>query len=281
MALTPPFGQIIQEDQLSRSLVTMPELLLAETAGGDSSCTHVQNPRAMKVSKTRNGLRLSQHGVVISEMRLRPGPTHSLFDVLASLVTVLCPQGRVGLLGFAGGGMMAPLRALGWNLPLDAVDLDADAFRLFQRHCRSWSGTIHWHHREASEWLRAQPKRSFDLIVEDLSVPDGGDVFKPAVSWETLPGLIRQRLKPDGVAIFNLIKPRNGRWNPGLSTVASQFAKHRYIHLEQFENVLLVAGNNLPPAARIGYQVREQLSSIGSQQARKIRVASVHRALTR
>lgn len=235
----------------------------------------------MKVSKTRNGLRLSQHGVVISEMRLQPGPTHSLFDALASLVAVLCPKGRVGLLGFAGGGMMAPLRALGWNLPLDAVDLDADAFQLFKRHCHSWSGTLHWHHREASEWLRVQPKRSFDLMVEDLSMPEGGDVFKPAVCWETLPELIRQRLKPDGVAVFNLIKPRNGRWNPGMSTITSQFAEHRFVHLDEFENVILVAGNKLSPAARIGRQVREQLSSIGSRQARKVRVASTHRAVIR
>lgn len=235
----------------------------------------------MKVSKTRNGLRLSQHGVVISEMRLRPGPTHSLFDVLASLVVILGPQGRVGLLGFAGGGMMAPLRALGWNLPLDAVDLDGDAFQLFKRHCHSWSGTLHWHHREASEWLRAQPQRSFDLIVEDLSMPEGGDVFKPAVCWEMLPELIRQRLKPDGVAVFNLIKPRNGRWNPGMHRIAREFPCHLSIRLQEYENLIVIAADNLPPARELGLHLRRRLQELGSRQAARIQVASADPVIIR
>ena len=59
----------------------------------------------MDITSTKHGLRLSQHGVVISEMRATPGPTHSVFDVLAALVAVLMPAGRIGVLGFAGGGM--------------------------------------------------------------------------------------------------------------------------------------------------------------------------------
>ena len=53
----------------------------------------------MDITATRHGLRLSQHGVVISEMRTAAGPTHSVFDVLAALVPLLAPRGRVGVLG--------------------------------------------------------------------------------------------------------------------------------------------------------------------------------------
>ena len=237
--------------------------------------------RTVKILKTRTGLRLSQHGVVISEMRLRPGPTHSLFDVLATLVAVLRPQGGVGLLGFAGGGMIAPLRALGCEAPIHAVDLDAAAFQLFKRHCRSWAGDVQWHHGEPSQWLRVQPKRSFDLIIEDLSVPHRGDVFKPDVSWGPLPKLIRERLKPDGTAIFNLLKPGNNRWNPGLAGMTAHFDAARFIQLEEFENLIVLAGTRLPAASRLGHELRKQLAALESRQAARLRISSTHASLPR
>ena len=89
----------------------------------------------MDISSTRHGLRLSQHGVVISELRATPGPTHSVFDVLAALVAVLKPAGRVGVLGFAGGSMMAPLRCLGVESEIHSVDLERTGYDLFRRHC--------------------------------------------------------------------------------------------------------------------------------------------------
>lgn len=85
------------------------------------------------ITRTRNGLRLSQHGVVISELRTSPGPTHSVFDVLASIISVFAPQNRIGVLGFAGGGMMAPLRALGVRAVIDSVDLDRTGYDLFKK----------------------------------------------------------------------------------------------------------------------------------------------------
>ena len=76
------------------------------------------------ITPTKHGLRLSQHGVVISELRTSAGPTHSVFDVLAAAIAVLAPTGRIGVLGFAGGGMIAPLRGLGVASVIDSVDLD-------------------------------------------------------------------------------------------------------------------------------------------------------------
>ena len=39
----------------------------------------------MNITKTEHGLRMSQHGVVITELRTSPGPTHSVADVLAAV----------------------------------------------------------------------------------------------------------------------------------------------------------------------------------------------------
>ena len=227
----------------------------------------------MKIIQTKNGLRLSQHGVVISEMRLTRGPTHSVFDVLAALIAVFNPQGRIGVLGFAGGGMMAPLRKLGVDSTIHAVDLDATGFDLFDRHCKGWAGDVRWKRAEASAWLAKQPG-SFDLIVEDLSVPTNGDVFKPSISWESLPGLIQQRLAPSGTGIFNLLKPANGRWNPGLRRILRLFPSARFVRLDEFENLILVVGNRLPDARTLSANLRRQLRDLRSRQAGRVHVSA-------
>ena len=144
---------------------------------------------SVTVTQTKNGLRLSQHGVVISEVRTRPGPTHSVVDVLAALVAILAPAGRVGVLGFAGGGIMAPLQALGVETAIDSVDLDQAAYSLFRKHCPEWIDRVNWQQGDAVAWLRQQPAK-FDLLMDDLSVPGDGDVIKPLITWEVLPGLI-------------------------------------------------------------------------------------------
>ncbi len=225
----------------------------------------------MDVVATRHGLRLSQHGVVISELRTAPGPTHSVFDVLAALIAVLKPAGRMGMLGFAGGGMMAPLAAMGWEPVFDAVDLDRDAFKLFGKHCPHWAGRVNWHHAEAAAWLRRQ-RPDFGLLLDDLSVPLAGDVFKPAVCWETLPAVIRSRLRPGGIALFNLLLSPGDVWSKALPRVTGEFPEARLIRLDDFENRLLVAGKGLPSArvlsARLGWMLRR----IRSRQAGRFQV---------
>ena len=131
----------------------------------------------MLITPTEHGLRLSQHGVVLSELRTSSGPTHSVFDVLAASLAVLAPAGRLGVLGFAGGGMMAPLRALGVPTVIDSVDLDRAGYDLFREHCPHWSEGVNWQQADAVAWLRQQP-RDFALLLDDLSVPQDDDVFK-------------------------------------------------------------------------------------------------------
>jgi len=231
----------------------------------------------MDIQRTKHGLRLSQHGVVISELRTHAGPTHSVFDVLAALIREFTPQGgsspkpRIGVLGFAGGGMMAPLQALGVSTALHCVDLDLGSYKLFQTHCPQWSAQVLWNHQEAQSWLQQQ-RHPFDLLVEDLSVPQDGDVTKPAISWDSLPRCIRSMLRPSGVAIFNLLMPPTRKWKRALQKIAAHFGEARILHLHDFENQILIAGDHLPSARALGDAVRRQLRQLRSRQATRLHV---------
>lgn len=213
--------------------------------------------------------------MVISELRSSPGPTHSVFDLLAALISVLAPGGRIGVLGFAGGGMMAPLRALGVESTLETCDLDRAAFDLFRRYCPQWIAQVRWHHAEAFAWLRRQPP-DFSLLMDDLSVALDGDVTKPSVCWDALPVLIGGRLKPGGVAVFNLLPPPRGKWHPALRDLAAQFPIVRIVDLDAFENRLLVAADDeLPSARELGRRLRSALRRIHSRQAARFRVRTL------
>lgn len=224
----------------------------------------------MQVTRTQHGLRLSQHGVVISELRTTPGPTHSVFDVLAALIILLRPVGRIGVLGFAGGGMLAPLHGLGMKSPFATVDLDQASYDLFCKHCPDWVGGVRWQRADAVKWLRQRD--GFDFLLEDLSVPQDGDVVKPEICWDILPGLIRKKMNRTGVAVFNLVSAPVGGWRLGLEKVTAGFHHACVIEFEEFENRIVIAGNNLPPTAELGRGVRRLLRQLRSRQAERIRV---------
>ena len=226
------------------------------------------------ITPTQHGLRLSQHGVVITELRTSPGPTHSVFDVLAASIAVLAPAGRIGVLGFAGGGMMAPLRALGMTAPIDSVDLDRAGYDLFQQHCPQWSNGVNWQQADAVAWLRQQP-RAFDLLMDDLSVPQDDDVFKPAISWDVVPELIRARLHPGGFGVFNLLPAPDRVWKTDVEKIVARFGAARMIYLEDFENRILITGDALPMARQLGSQLRQALHRLGSRQAGLIQIRAV------
>ncbi len=232
------------------------------------------NSRQMEIKPTRLGLRLIEHGVVISELRTSPGPTHSVFDVLAALASLRQPQGRIGVLGFAGGGMMAVLRALGVDTTIETVDLDRTGYDLFIQHCQEWSGPLKWHQGDAVTWLRRQ-RPTFGMLIEDLSVPTEGDVIKPDVSWTVLPDLIRSRLKPCGTAVFNLMLPPSGRWNPDLRRICGMFGEACIVDFEEFENRILIGSDELPTARELGRTLRSELRRIGSRQTDRIRIRSL------
>lgn len=211
--------------------------------------------------------------MILSELLARPGPTHCLFDVLAACVAALAPGPRVGLLGFAGGGIVAPLRAMGFPHAIEAVDLDPTGETLFRELSRDWAGPVRVARMDALEWL-ARDGVAFDVIVEDLSVPSPAGTVKPASSFAALPPLVRSRLKPEGVAVTNLLPEPGASWDALIGPVARPHARAAVIDLEEHENRLVVAGA-IPEAADLSRRVRAALDAIGSVQARKIRVRAL------
>ncbi len=227
----------------------------------------------MEIQKTCGGIRLSQHGVVISEVRLKPGPTHSVFDVLAGLIAILRPQASVGVLGFAAGGMLAPLRNLGCDVRVDGVDLDPVSYDVFQKHCSSWAGDLCWEQADAVAWL-GRRRGKYSVLVDDLSVPMSGDVFKPDVSWEVIPTLMRRRLGAGGVAIFNCLPGPDGRIPSVFAERVASLGPVLVILMDDFENKVVMAGAGMPSARWVGKELRSALRRIGSLQSDRVQVRS-------
>lgn len=169
---------------------------------------------------------------------------------------------------------MAPLVQLGFEATIETVDLDAESHEFFRRHCRDWSRLIHWTHADAEHWLRRQ-RRPFGLLVEDLSEPWENDVKKPDICWSSLPPLIRQRLSPEGIAVFNLLKPKSDRWEPDLSRLARHFGEARVVFLDDFENRLLIAGRDLPSARALSSLLRTALGNLKSRQRDRFQVKTL------
>jgi SAM-dependent methyltransferase len=220
---------------------------------------------------------LSQHGTVLSEVLLQPGPTHSVFDVLAAACLVGPPVREIALLGFGGGSVVAALRALGCQARIHAVDLDPTGLELLRNAGALWLQPLEWHHADAVEWLRSAGR--FDVILDDLSIPRDGDVEKPNASWDTLPALIARHLRPNGIALFNLLRPAGRGWTRGMADITSKLSNSWVIHLDDFENRILVSGRGrqqdpvqgLHPRT-LGTAIRSHLRTLGSLQRKRVQI---------
>ena len=230
----------------------------------------------MKVVRTRRGARIVEDDVVLSELLARPGPTHALFDVLAACVAVLAPGPRFAMLGFAGGGIVAPLRALGFVHPVRAVDLSREGEDLFRELSSEWAGDVCLEIEDAADWLRRRRSR-WDLILEDLSVPSPAGTVKPYVSFDALPGLIQSRIAPAGIALTNLLPLPGTSWEALTARIAHPHRNALAVIFEEYENRFVVAGDELPGASTLSRRLGRALRSIGSGQCGRISVRTLFR----
>ena len=232
---------------------------------------------SVRLRRTRRGVRLAEAGAVISEVLRRPGPTHSVFDVLAAAVAALGRGPRVVLLGFAAGGMLGPLRALGHAGPLVGVDLSREGWSVFRKLCGRWAGSVRLERAEAGSWLRGRRGR-FDVIVDDLSVVGPAGVTKPEVSLAELPDLAPRRLAPGGVVVVNLLPVPGMHFAELEAAVGRAYHEVRVVHLAEFENRILIGGGAaLPPARGLSRALGAALRSIGSSTGRGLAVRTLRR----
>ena len=224
---------------------------------------------------TRRGARLLQYGSVLSEVLSKPGATDSVFDVLAAAIHIFSPGHRAGILGFAGGGMIAPLRGMGGSHRLSGVDLDRSGYELFCEMSSAWQGDVQYTQTDAVKWLRSQ-RGEFDLLLEDLSIARNGDVFKPDISINVLPPLIQSKLKPNGVAVINLLPADDQTWARMTAKVRAPFEFGVQIFFESYYNRVLLLSNEPFPATReVASQLRESLTVIDSEMATDISVRAL------
>lgn len=224
----------------------------------------------LKILRLRRRARIVEGDDVLSEILDHPGPTDTLFDVLAACIAGLAPGPRVAILGFAGGGLVAPLRGMGFTASLTAVDRSLEAHALFRELSGSWAGRVEVIEADAARWLE-RSKRTYDLILEDLSVPSSPESVKPVISLDTLPELMQQHLRPGGIAVTNVLPVPGTAWTPLLEHLAEPFAGAQIVLPHQYVNRILLCGR-LPEPRETGRRIRHALARIGSTQTRLLSI---------
>ena len=215
-----------------------------------------------------------QHGCVLSMTLRKPGPTHSVFDVLAALIHLLAPGPMVALLGFAAGGLIPPLRALGGHHTIAGVDLARAGYDLFLEYQNGWHGKVTFQNAEAGRWLHQSDSR-WNMIIDDLSIDSEDDVVKPPETFDLLPDIMSNRLVSGGLVMTNLLPKTDWNWNESMTPI---IAPHRHavaVHFDEFQNRILVAGSELIPATVLSRRLNKSLFAIGSRQARRVSVRTL------
>ena len=140
-----------------------------------------------------------------------------------------------------------------------------------------WKGEVRFAQADAVEWLRSQ-RGKFDLLLEDLSIGRDGDVFKPDVSIDALPGLIQSKLKPGGIAVFNLLPADDQTWVGMTAEVCAPFEFGVQILFESYYNRVLIQGSSVGRARSCGDRLRKLMRLLGSDLTDDIRLRTLQGA---
>ena len=226
----------------------------------------------MKVVRGPRRTMIVDGEIVLSEVLHEPGPTNGLFDVLSAAIHALSPGPRVAVRGFSAGGVVPPLRAMGGEHAIDGVDLSPDGEPLFRELCASWAGKVTTTQAEAYEWL-GKRKKPYDCILEDLSEsePEQGAI-KPWNCIDMLPHRMFEKVTPRGVVVINLLPWPGTSWNALIDRIATPFRDAVVITFDEYENRVLIVGQELTPTRELGRLLRGSLRAIRSNQDEEIRI---------
>ena len=230
----------------------------------------------LQIIRHARGARIVDGDDVISEIRAQPGPTHSLFDVLAACMAALSSGPRVAVLGFAGGGIVAPLRGMSFAAPLHCVDLSLAGEKIFRKLSSAWAGEVRVDQNDAAVWLRRQ-RTPFDCILEDLSLAATAQAegTKPDISLHEVPELMARKLSASGVAIVNMLPVPGETWDDLMQPYKKHFHHVQVVHFTGYVNRVVLAAKRLPQARQTSQRVRAALHRIESCMAYELSVRTL------
>jgi hypothetical protein len=230
----------------------------------------------VEIIETDDGFELRDGNTLISKLVRGPGPTNTLVDVLAAAIATVAAGGSVVVLGFAAGGVVAPLRALGYGGRIVGVDIDRRGAEIFASVAREWCGEFEFFPADAVEWLEGT-REAPRVIVDDLSTIGPGNIVKPWESLVAVPHLARRTLAAGGVFISNVL-PSDGMPLVALEgNIAQPFREAQSIRSTAYENTLLLGGDALPACDATERRLIQLLEAIESTQAGSIeRVESLY-----
>jgi len=215
------------------------------------------------------GAWIREGSVLVSRVRRTPGLTATPLDALAAVVCVAAGEGgRVALLGLGPGGLLAPLRALGFRGTVDAVDVRDDGAGLLGELGPELARGVRLEAAEAVPWLERARSR-YDAVVDDLAVHDGNEPRKPFESIGAVPRLAAARLRATGVFVTNVLPWPGAPMRAVLGNLAVPFARAFDVRFEDYENRLLVGtGPGVARGARAwSAEVRRRLRKAGARSA--------------
>lgn len=228
----------------------------------------------MRVVRRGHATKLLEGDAVLSVLPDAAGPTHTPFDVLACALAALCQGDRLLMLGFAAGGVVAPLRSLGHDAVIDAVDLDGAGWRVFRDLGAEWAGEVRFERSDAGAFLAAASER-WHAVLEDLSIPERDTITKPPLSYGSLPRRIAEHLEPGGVMVANLLPVQGVSWAELVARVGAPFRHVLVGSFDDWDNRVLICGDALPDAARASRAIRAGLRELRSRGAGGFRLSTL------
>ena len=227
---------------------------------------------AIRTRYHKNRVTIEENGCVLSELPRSPGPTHSVWDVMAVAVALFAAGPRMAMLGFSGGGMVGALRGLDCDQQIAGVDLWSKGFDVFAGVAKKWCGPVRFYSEDAVTWLRRQ-RSPYDVIVEDLSVAENGDIVKPEISLSVLPELMPTRITGRGVIISNLLPTPGFTWQRLIASAC--VGPGILVEFESYHNRVLLQGRGIGKARQSGRALRQKLRLFGSGLSEEIRVSTL------
>lgn len=162
--------------------------------------------RVFEIREAGNSRRLYVDGVFHTSHNPSRPLTGSVWDPLA-LSAFFAPPDTVRdclLLGVGGGAAVHLLRRHVGTRSITAVDYDGHILDL----ARTWfdleGDDLEIVEADAIAWIGSAPKRSYDLIVDDLFEEDEGEPLRhPDAATGRWWRKLAKRLRPDGVLVVN------------------------------------------------------------------------------